>query len=227
MNRAPSIVCSLLLLIAALPLSSVAQSACVQPPAQHEATSTSVAAFVQKSGLKVLTFTGYSGAGYEDAQRMREHASRILAANSPDKVLVNIGATAEGIGEVYELAKSRGFTTIGIVSSLARDEGVPLSPCVDRVFFIKDKTWGGRLPESSALSPTSQAIVDNSSSLVGIGGGDVARDEMLAAQRRGKPVTFIPADMNHRVARGKATRRHQPEPTDFRGSAHVALRSGN
>lgn len=68
--------------------------------------------------------------------------------------------------------------------------------------------------------------MDNSSSLVGIGGGDVARDEMLAAQARGKAVTFIPADMNHQVARERAEKRNQPVPRDFRGSAHAALRMG-
>lgn len=63
-----------------------------------------------------------------------EHATRILASfmsisasiksfvkQQRMKVLINSGATAEGIGQVYELAKRRGFTTIGIVSSLARD----------------------------------------------------------------------------------------------------------
>jgi hypothetical protein len=71
------------------------------------------------------------------------------------------------------------------------------------------------------LSSTSQAIVDNSTFFVAIGGGDVARDELLAARRAGKPVTFIPADMNHAKARSKARKRNLPEPIDFRGSAHM------
>lgn len=226
MARALSFRC-LLPLLAAGSFTAAAQTICPSAPQLHDATSASIAAFVQRTGLKVLTFTGYSGAGYEDVQTMREHASRILAASSPRRVLVNIGATAEGIGEVYELAKRRGFTTIGIVSSLARREQVPLSACVDHVFFVKDETWGGLSPGSSKLSPTSQAIVDNSSSLVGIGGGDVARDEMMAAQGRGKAVTFIPADMNHQTARARAQKRNQPAPREFRGSAHAALRTGN
>jgi hypothetical protein len=226
MAHALSPLCSSFLLVASSFLCAAAHPACVGTTELHEATSASISTFVQRTGLKVLTFTGYSGAGYENVQTMREHASRILAANSPSRVLINIGATAEGIGEVYEVAKGRGFTTIGIVSSLARDERVPISACVDHVFFVKDKTWGGSLPGSNKLSPTSQAIVDNSSSLVGIGGGDVARDEMLAAQSRGKPVTFIPADMNHHVARARAEKRNQPVPQDFRGPAHSAFRTG-
>jgi len=215
-----------LMLVAGFALAPAAHAACTGTPSLHDATSTSIAAFVQQTGKQVLTFTGYSAAGYQDLQAMREHATRILAASNPGTVLVNIGATAEGIGEVYEMAKSAGFTTMGVVSSLARDEGIKLSSCVDYVFFVRDKSWGGLSPESGKLSPTSQAIVDNSSSLVGIGGGDVARDEMLAAQARGKAVTFIPADMNHQVARERAEKRNQPVPRDFRGSAHAALRMG-
>ena len=58
---------------------------------------------------------------------------------------------------------------------------------------------------------------------VGIGGGDVARDELLAAQRMGKRVSFVPADMNHRLALDKAASKGLSAPTDFRGAAHAAL----
>jgi len=73
------------------------------------------------------------------------------------------------------------------------------------------------------LSPTSSAIVRNSDALVGIGGGEVARDELLAARRAGKPVTFIPADMNHKLAREKARLKGLPEPKEFGGAAAAAL----
>jgi len=139
------------------------------------------------------------------------------------KPVVNIGATAEEIGAVYEVAKRKGFTTIGILSKLARDQQVSLSPCVDQIFFVEDSSWGGRLPGSKTLSPTSAAIVANSEAFVAIGGGEVARDEMLSAREAGKPVTFIPADMNHQRAREKARKKGLPEPTDFRGATHAAF----
>jgi hypothetical protein len=69
-------------------------------------------------------------------------------------------------------------------------------------------------------------MVESSTSFVAIGGGMVARDEMLEAREAGKPVTFIPADMNHKIAREKASKRGQAEPTDFRGPAHSALTNG-
>jgi hypothetical protein len=171
----------------------------------------------------VLTFTGYSGSGYQDPGAMMEQASRLLDKLDPLTTLINIGATAEGIGAVYAIAKRKGFTTMGIVSTLARDEQVTLSTCVNYVFYVKDTTWGGRLPGSDRLSPTSNAIVENSTSFVAIGGGEVTRDEMLAARQTGKPVTFIPADMNHEIARQKAKKKGHVAPSDFRGSAHEAL----
>lgn len=201
--------------------------ACAGPPRQQEAAPDAVVAAVRARGLQVLTFAGYSGAGYQDAAAMRTLAARLLDAEDPARVLVNAGATAEGIGAVYALAKARGFATLGMVSTLARDAGVALSPCVDLVFFVPDTTWGGLLPaadgQPARLSPTSQAMVQASDRLVAIGGGEVARDELLAARALGKPVVFHPADFDHAAAIDKARRQGRPAPTDFRGAAHGAL----
>jgi hypothetical protein len=97
---------------------------------------------------------------------------------------------------------------------------------VDYAFYVEDQTWGGLVPGTDRLAPTSAAIVDISTALVAIGGGDVTRDELLAARKAGKPVTFVPADMNHRIARERARKRGEADPTDFRGAAHEALAAG-
>jgi hypothetical protein len=202
---------------------AAAPLACKGPAHIYIGYSATIARQLKATGKTVLTFVDYSGAGYQDPDALAREASRILDRQAPARTLINIGGTAEGVGQIYELAKEKGFETLGIVSSLARQEQVPLSPYVDTVFFVPDSTWGGELPQGKGLSPTSSAIVHNSDALVGIGGGEVARDELLTARRAGKPVTFIPADMNHQLAREKARRMGQPEPKEFGGAAAAAL----
>ena len=57
--------------------------------------------------------------------------------------------------------------------------------------------------------------MENSTLFIAIGGGEIARDEMLAARQARKPVTLIQADMNHKIAKEKAKKKSQAEPTDF------------
>jgi hypothetical protein len=188
-----------------------------------EATPEEIRAFFAAQGKAVLTFSGYSGAGYENRPAMLETASRILDQADPATTMVNIGATAEGIGEVYEVAKRRGFRNSGIVSTQAQDIRAPLSPWVDVVFFVRDAGWGGFLPGTRTLSPTSRAMVENSDWIVAIGGGAVTHDELVVAQREGKRVQFFAADMNHQAAREKAVQEGRPPPSDFAGLASTAL----
>ena len=141
-----------------------------------------VARDLKATGKQVLTFVGYSGAGYQDPDALTQEASRILDRHDPARTLINSGGTAEGIGQILVLAKGKGFATLGVVSSLARQERVHLSPCVDTMFYLPDKTWGG------------------------------------------KPVTFIPADMNHKLARQKARLKGRPEPKEFGGAAAAVAR---
>lgn len=200
--------------------------ACDGPRSVREVTPTELRAWFDAQHATVLTFAGYSGAGYEDPRSMLDEVGRELDAADPDTTIVNIGATADGIGAAYEVAKRRGFRTTGVVSTQARDGKVALSPCVDEVFYVRDATWGGLLPGSAELSPTSEAMVGVSSRFVAIGGGEVTRDEFLAARRQGKDARFVAADMNHAIAIDKATKRGAPPPTSFAGAAGEALGPG-
>jgi hypothetical protein len=184
-----------------------------------EATPEEIQAYFKAKQMTVLTFLGYSGAEYENKAGMLAQAAKILAQFDPKSTIVNLGATPQGIGAVYDLAKRRGFLTSGIVSTQAKENQAALSPQVDIVFYVKDDTWGGFLPGTRRLSPTSRAMVESSDVIVAIGGGEVARDELLAARQLGKRLTFIPADLNHRIAREKARQNSQPAPTDFAGAA--------
>jgi hypothetical protein len=127
---------------------------------------------------------------------------------------VNIGATTEG-GAVYAIAKRKKFVTAGIVSTQAKENKVKLSPCVDIVFYVKDSTWGGFMPGTEKLSLTSTAMVQSSDVIVAIGGGEVARDELIAAKRSSKKTRFIPADMNHRIAQEGAEKDNRRQPISW------------
>ncbi len=196
---------------------------CTAPKISSAATVPAVRSHFQKQGKTVVTFVGYSGADYEDKAALLARAGAVLDQLDPARTLVNIGATIDGIGAVYELARQKGFETTGIVSSQARTSSATLAPCAGTVFFIEDESWGGLLKGTQTLSPTSKAIVEVSDRIVAIGGGDVAREEFMAAKALGKKTEFFAADMNHAIAQARAAKNRQPAPTDFRGALGVAL----
>lgn len=179
-----------------------------------------VITFFMSQRKTVLTFYGYSGMGYEDEKAMLAIARKVLSGYSPETTLVNIGVTSVGIGAVYPMAKSMGFETAGIVTSLALEYKGGISESVDHMCFVKDKQWGGNLPNSNELSPTSRAMVACSDILVAIGGNDVSRDELLAGKAQGKPIQYFPAEMDHAAAVRRAKYLGMPMPELFMGSVH-------
>lgn len=169
---------------------------------------------------RVVTFTGFSGTGYEDETDVREVILREFKNFDPSDTLVCAGATPEGIGMVYPVALQQGFRTAGIVSSLARTEGASLSTECEVVFVVDDTAWGGK-QGNGRLSPTSQAMVDACDVMIGIGGGAIARDELAEALKKGKVVRFHKAEMNHALAAEKATKAGNEPPLDFIGEAQL------
>ncbi len=139
--------------------------------------------------------------------------------------MVNIGATSQGVGAIYEVAKRKGYTTSGIVSTQSKLYNVEISQFVDHVFYVEDATWGGFIEGTDRLSPTSTVMVEVSDTMIGIGGGEIGRDELIAAKRSGKEVRFFPAEMNHQIALGIAQKKGLTEPLDFRGAAAKAFES--
>lgn len=176
----------------------------------------------KKRGKFVLTFVGFSGAGYERLDLVRKKVARVLAKHDPKKTILNIGVTPDGIGQAYGWAKKRGFATTGIVSTQARQYDTPVSPECDQAFFVEDDSWGG-LTKDRKLSPTSEAMVKVSDLMVAFGGGTIGCDEMSAMQELGKPILFRAADMNHAkaIAKAKAAGRPAPAPSDLRGPVHA------
>lgn len=184
-----------------------------------EMTLSEALAFFKSQRKTVVTFFGYS-VDYENEKAMLKIAEDVLARYSPETSLINIGATSGGAGAIYPIAKAMGFTTTGIVSSLAIQYLDDISDTVDHVCFIMDSQWGGKLPNSNHLSPTSQAMVECSDILVGIGGGEISRDEMTAGREQGKPVHFYPAEINHEYWVQRAQKMNLSPPDSFWGAAH-------
>jgi hypothetical protein len=176
--------------------------------------------FIRGRGKIMLTFYGYSGMGYEDEHGMLQTARRVLGQYLPEKTLVIIGATSVGIGAVYRVAKAMRFETAGIVTTEALEYPEDISDAVDHICFIKDTQYGGKLPNSNALSPTSKAMVECSDILVAIGGGDISRDELLEGKKQGKPIEYFPAEINREAMLRRAKQLGQPEPDSFMGSVH-------
>lgn len=175
--------------------------------------------FMKRQGKIILTFFGYS-VDYNDKEEMFKIVRETLSQYAPEKTLVNIGATARGLGEAYPLIKSLGFVTTGIVSSEVLAYPESISEAVDHVCFINDKQWGGRLPNSNELSPTSKAMVGCSDILIAIGGNDISRDELLEGKAQGKPIQYFPAEMDHDAAVRRAKYLGVPIPESFMGSVH-------
>lgn len=175
--------------------------------------------FMKRQRKIILTFFGYS-VDYNDRDAMLKIVRDVLSQYSPEKTIVNIGATTGGLGEAYPLIKSLGFITTGIVSTEALAYPESISDAVDHVCFIKDKTWGGKLSNSNELSPTSTAMVGSSDILVAIGGNDIARDELLEGKAQGKPVQYFPAEMDHEAAARRARHLGVSMPESFMGSVH-------
>jgi hypothetical protein len=174
---------------------------------------------IRGTGRRIVTFVGFSSGGYEDPERVTSLLADIIGGLDSAAVIICSGATADGIGAVYPIAKARGFETIGIVSAVAETEHTHFSDAVDTILVVEDKDWGG-LKNDGSLSPTSAAMVGASDEIVAIGGGAIARDEIEAARAAGKPVRYLAADMNHSAAIEKARRRGEPAPKDFKGPVH-------
>ena len=115
-----------------------------------EASPEEIRGFFETKKMRVLTFLGYSAAEYEDKELMLKQAERILDQFDPANTIVNIGATAEGIGAVYETAKRKGFLTAGIVSTQARDSNAALA--LAPTWSSRQMTWGGFLPGTGNCS---------------------------------------------------------------------------
>lgn len=186
---------------------------------RNETNCGQVKRYFKRQGKRVVTFLGFSASGYNNLEAAWAIANSILDRYDPARTIVNGGATEEGIGFIYRLAKQRGFSTTGIVSMQAKRTGATISPYVDRIFYIPDRRWGGYIEGTGKLSLVSDLTVQVTHDFYLLGGGEISAIEGRAARRSGKNVEFFAADMNHSAAIARARRSNQPPPQDFKGAA--------
>lgn len=158
---------------------------------------------IAKKRKKVYTFFGYSALQYEDEQKLLLATKDELSQLSPSEYIVCIGATQEGIGKVYEVAKSLGFETIGVVSTQALTYSGKFSDHVDMIYIVNDDNWGGFVPYTNKLAETTKTFLAVSDTISAYGGGENTAITLEQADILGITTKFTSMDMNHTLAKKK------------------------
>lgn len=187
-----------------------------------EASPEAAVAQLRSAGRLVIGLTGSSANGYQDVTWVRRTLRTTLEAFDQSRTILLAGGTPEGIGIGYFVANELGMETRGVVSSKAATSY--LSPLSDLTYRITDSSWGGYLPGTQTLSPTSRANVEAMDIVISIGGGAITRDEFLAIVAAGKPAMFISAEMNHEKATARALKAGLPAPSYFGGELELELK---
>jgi hypothetical protein len=201
------------------------------PLIQHEAFSAQEAtdpmkadeiiALIKGLNKKVYTLFGYSALGYEDENKLKETVRRDLEPLSREEYVINIGATEEGIGKMYEIAKEMGFKTIGVVSTQALSYSGRFSESVDSIYIVNDDYWGGYVPGTTKLAETTKAYLGVSDFISAYGGGINTVVTLKFAKELGIPTKFEEFDMNHALA----DKAFKEKLADYRGAASASLAS--
>lgn len=174
---------------------------------------------IQKIGKKVYTLFGYADLEYENKPEVMAQIELELRALDPATTIINIGATEEGIGAAYEVAKKLGFETMGVVSNRALNYNGKFSSDVDRIYIINDvlRLWGGYIPGTKDAAPVSTVFLRVSNTISAYGGGEHTAMVMREAVRRGGiDVKFTPAEMSHKKAKSTG------KSVDVKGPAQAA-----
>lgn len=167
-------------------------------------------------GKKVYTIFGYSALGYEDEMRLESFVRKDIDVLSRDEYVIAIGATEEGVGAMYKVAKDMGFATIGIVSTQALSYSGRFSDFVDSIYIVNDDFWGGFVPGTSKLTETTKTFLGVSDFISAYGGGKNTAVTLEFAKELGIQTKFEEFDMSHTLA-DKIIK--HGEVLDYRGDA--------
>jgi len=181
----------------------------------------------REHGMQVHALFGYSLLEYEDPDGLVDAVVEDLEALDPEETAIAIGATPYGIGRLYPVIKELGFHTLGIVASTAVGRNEEVTDGVDELVVVKDQGWGGYRYEQRAsglLSPTTRTFLGASDSIAAYGGGNITAVSIAKMRERGKPVTYRPFDMNHRIADMLNAQKGVEGPVDYHGPAYAVAR---
>ncbi|ATW33821.1 hypothetical protein [Candidatus Williamhamiltonella defendens] len=168
----------------------------------------------------VMVFSGFSELDYKDVDALETKITSILEdaikTHSLDKLIVVAGATGDGIGRVYQIAKTLNIRTIGIVSEEAKKYYSNFPYC-DEVFFVNDpnETWkvldeGGK--SYMVYVATKKEDIHRTGEFLVFGGGQVTVSELEEAKALGNDniKTAIYADFEPSPERLEARRQKSP-----------------
>ncbi|HGJ5898200.1 hypothetical protein [Arsenophonus apicola] len=144
-------------------------------------------------GKFVLVFSGFSGMGYKDTEKLQNDIKKEIKQHI-DKygihnLLIVAGATSEGIGCVYDIAKNLAVNTLGIVSEHASTDC--LAKNCDSVIQIKDPNNSWKVLDDSGASYMIYAASKNGCFLA-FGGGSVTLSELEEAAKKGIETKVFP-----------------------------------
>ncbi len=169
----------------------------------------------------VFTLFGYSQLEYQDKDAVMKQIKKELKTLDPKTTIINIGATEEGIGAAYEIAKEMGFMTIGVASTLALQYSGRFSRFVDRIYIANDPYWGGKVPGTDRLAETTKIFLEVSDVISAYGGGENTAAILREGKKLGKDVRYTPAQMNKEIV-SKLNKNVDPESIDLNGAAFYA-----
>lgn len=177
---------------------------------------------IKELGKRVVSLFGYSYLEYETPGAVLAQIEERLRTFDPATTAITIGATSEGIGAAYRVAKKLGFTTLGVVSTLALNYSGHFADDVDRIFVVNDDKWGGYVPGTDKPVATTEAFLSASDEIHAFGGGDITATTLKEARKRGIPFSYTPADMNHAKADQDRAAGRAYDATGYKGSAFIS-----
>lgn len=142
-------------------------------------------------GKHVMVFTGYSGLGYADIGALHESLESVLRQSIEkfgiNNLIVVSGATTDGIGTVYSIAKKWGLKTLGVVSEQAREYGHISEDC-DDVIYVPDPAASWKVLDENGNSymtylSSSKEDISRTGEILAFGGGDVTVSELEEAKK--------------------------------------------